>query len=216
MNCGSSSSWDAAPRCVVAPEVMAIDDEGSVQLTLGQEFVNELLEWYFRGVMNAHKVCVLCHRTSLCGVSEAAPYAHSPASQSGKFQRKLDAALGMEKEDDDFYTMETPLLCREDHERVQEAMLVNPPHESLAREVAESPDLLKSWSRKILSEPWVQAHERNPLVQSASREERPRILLVALYMDVTRFAKRDSLFRSSPSQDVAVGTATAVCSSLVG
>ena len=58
--------------------------------------------------MNARKVCVLCHWASLSGVSDAAPYALSPASQSGKFQRKLDAALGMEKEDDNFYTMETP------------------------------------------------------------------------------------------------------------
>ena len=58
----------------------------------------------------------------------------------------------MEKEDDDFCTMETPLLTREDNERVQEAVLVNPLHVSFARQVAESPDLLKSWSRKIESE----------------------------------------------------------------
>ena len=84
----------------------------------------------------------------------------SPASQSGKFQRKLDAALGMVK----------------DHERFQEAMLDHPAHERFAPEVAESPDLLKSWSRKIESELWVKAYERHPLVQSASREERTRIL----------------------------------------
>ena len=96
-----------------------MDGEGSVQLTLGQEFVNELLEGYFRGVMNGRKVCVPCHWASLSGVSDAAPCALSPTSQSGKFQRKFDAALGMGKEDDDFYTMEIPLLSREDHERVQ-------------------------------------------------------------------------------------------------
>ena len=126
-------------------------------------------------------------------MSDSVPCAPSPASQSGKFQRKLDATLGMKKEDDDFYTMETPLLSREDHERVQEAMLVNPLHESVAREVAESPDLLESWSRKIESEPWVVAYEHHPLVQSASREERTKILRVALHMDATQFAKRNSL-----------------------
>ena len=52
---------------------------------------------------------------------------------------------------------------------------------------------LLPWSRKIESEPWVKAYERHPLVQSASRVERTRILLVALYMDATLFAKRDSL-----------------------
>ena len=46
---------------------------------------------------------------------------HAKAACSAKFQRKLDAALGTGKEDD-FYTMETPLLSREDHERVQEAI----------------------------------------------------------------------------------------------
>ena len=101
-------------------------EEGPVQLTPGREFVNELLEEYFRGVMNARKVCVLCHWASLSGVSDAAPRAPSPASQLGKFQRKLNAAPGMRKEDDDFYTKETPLLSREDHERAQEAMLANP------------------------------------------------------------------------------------------
>ena len=80
---------------------------------------------------NARKVCVHC-RLSL---------------SRGKFQGKLDAALGMEKEDDDFNTLETPLLSREDHGRVQEALLVNPFHEGVAREVAESPDLLKPLSR---------------------------------------------------------------------
>ena len=89
-----------------------------------------------------------CSVIALSGVSEAAPYALSTASQSGKFQGKLDAALGMGKEDDDFNTLETPLLSREDNGRVQEALLVNPFHEGVAREVAESPDLLKPWSRQ--------------------------------------------------------------------
>ena len=51
---------------------MAMDDEGSVQLTPGQEFVNELLEGYFRGVMNARKMCMLCHWASLSGLSDPA------------------------------------------------------------------------------------------------------------------------------------------------
>ena len=96
--------WD------VAPEEMAIDEEGSMQLKTGQEVVNELSEGYFRGVMNARKVCVLCRWASQSGMSDAAPYAPSPASQSGKFQPKLDAALGMGKEDNDFYTMEAPTV----------------------------------------------------------------------------------------------------------
>ena len=62
------------------------------------------------------------------------------------------------------------------------------PEKSRGRQIC-----LKSWSRKIESEPWVKAYERHPLVQSASREERTRILPVALYMDATQFAKRDSL-----------------------
>ena len=79
---GASSSWDVAFHWDVAPEEMAMDDEESLQLTLGQEFVHELLDGYFRGVMNARKVCVLCHWASLSGVSEAIPYALSPARAS--------------------------------------------------------------------------------------------------------------------------------------
>ena len=48
-----------------------MDVEESVQLTLCKEFVSELLKGYFRGAMNARKVCVHCHWASLSGVSEA-------------------------------------------------------------------------------------------------------------------------------------------------
>ena len=58
MKRGASSSWDVTPHWDVAPEEMEVDDEGSVQLALGQEFVHELLEVYFRGVMKARKVSV--------------------------------------------------------------------------------------------------------------------------------------------------------------
>ena len=68
MKRGSSSSWEVALHWDVAPEEVAVDDEGSQKLTPGQEeFVNELLEVYFRGVMNARNVCVLCHWVSLSG-----------------------------------------------------------------------------------------------------------------------------------------------------
>ena len=42
MKRGASSFWDVVPRWDVAPEEMAVDDEGSVQLKLGQEFMNIL------------------------------------------------------------------------------------------------------------------------------------------------------------------------------
>ena len=58
MKRGASSSWDVTPHWDVAPEEMEVDDEGSVQLALGQGFVHELLEVHFRGVMKARKVSV--------------------------------------------------------------------------------------------------------------------------------------------------------------
>ena len=146
--------------------------------------------------MNARKVCVLCHWASLSGVFEAALLpshrshrALSPASRASSNANSTQRwTWGRRTTTSSQWT--TPLLSREDHERLQEAMLVNPPHESFAREVSVSPDLLKFWSRKIASKPWVKAHERHPLVQSGSREER---MLVALYVDATQLAKSDSL-----------------------
>ena len=78
----------------------------------------------------------------------------------------------MLKEDHGFYTCETPLMGREEHDRVQEGMPV-----SFVQEVEEHPESLKSWSRKIASEPWEEADERHSLAQSSSREERTRIFL---------------------------------------
>ena len=52
MKRGVSSSWNVAPSWDVAPEELAMDGEGAVQLTHGQEFVNEFLKGSYRGVMN--------------------------------------------------------------------------------------------------------------------------------------------------------------------
>ena len=68
------------------------------------------------------------------------------------------------------------------------------PHTKVLPETSRSRQiLLKSQSRTIQAEPWKKAYERHPLVQSASREERTRILPVGLYMDARQLAKRDSL-----------------------
>ena len=111
---------------------------------------------------------------------------------SSTCQRKLDEALGMFKEDHGFYTCETPLMGREEHDCVQEGTPVSF-HESFVQEVEEYPESLKSWSRKIASEPWVEAYERHSLAQSSTRKERTRIFLMALHEDATQFSQRDSL-----------------------
>ena len=98
----------------------------------------------------------------------------------------------MFKEDHGVYTCETPLMGREEHDCVQEGTPVSF-HESFVQEVEEHPESLKSWSRKIASEPSVEAYERHSLAQSSPREERTRIFLLALYADATQFSQRDSL-----------------------
>ena len=66
-------------------------------------------ECTFGGVLPWCHECPRSLRALSLGFAEwsVPTYALSPAFQSGKFQRELDATLGMEKEDDDFHTKET-------------------------------------------------------------------------------------------------------------
>ena len=154
----------------VAPEELLIHDEGAVQLTHGHEFNNEPLEW----------VSSWCHECSqsLClhWSVHGRPLRAIDSFFSCAFQRNLDAALEILKEDHGFYTCETPVMGREEHDSVQDGMPVSL-HESFHHEVVEHPESVKSWSRKIESEAWVEAYERHSLFRSSSRRLRMRWLV---------------------------------------
>ena len=159
-----------APKPDVAPEELLIHDEGAVQLTHGQEFNNELLEWVLSWCHECSQS--LCPHRSVHG----RPLRAIDSLFSCAFQRKLDAALEMLKEDHGFHTCETPVMGGEEHDSVQDGMPVSL-HESFHQEVEEHPESMKSWSRNIESEPWVGAYERHSVVRSSSRRLRMRWLV---------------------------------------
>ena len=159
----------------------------------GQRLVNELLEMYASGVFCQRLVSApLCHWAMMAGVEEADRYALSTKT-SGRVQWKLDQALGFGRLDQRMYNVPTPMLSHVDDEKEQALVAIIPSHECLLREVADQPDAASSWSVQMTEDQWIGAYNDHPVVKTASVEERRTIVPLALHMDATAFAKRDSL-----------------------
>lgn len=188
------SPWDVPPSkrpWDIAPGRDESDDD-EVQVHPGQRMVDELLESYLEGTLSAKKFCVVCYHAFHAGVEEARPYAFRPgAEETGHYQRKLDSALNFKADDDKLYSVDVPLTIH--GERRKSSMLVRLPHECLQEQLQNDPTVLTDWEANIQNETWVRAYEQHPLVRGASREDRRRVLPIALYMDSTEFQTQDSL-----------------------
>ena len=132
------------------------------------------------------------------GVEEAATYAVPPMTktkteqQSGKYQRKLDKAYGFDYHDNELYPVPSPMRNHITGERETGTVWMKLPNESFSRELDENQDLIAKWQRGIQAE-WVPAWETHHRVANASADERKWIFGFALFMDASKFQKRDSL-----------------------
>eukprot|EP00959_Pyramimonas_sp_CCMP1952_P454458 9469938-Pyramimonas_sp.AAC.1 len=178
-------------------ERAAEDESAKQKKEHGNDLVELILDHYLTGrKISAKSVCILCWHAHGAGVEQAERFKLSPTSQSGKFQRKLDTALGFEEMDSRLYFMETPGVGRYDEARCPQTVSTTPPHEAIASEIEKDPYILESWSSKAVGheEEWMKAYFNHPLVKSATPEERKRILPIALYQDKAPYTKDDSFW----------------------
>ena len=181
----SASSWDDGV------EQAGDDDLEQGEPNPSEEFVSLLTDMYLSGKMHAKAVCVLSFWAAKAGVEAAKPFALHPQAATGHYQRKLDTALGMPNTDANSYQLEVPGHNRRDATRTAHTITTRPCHESIAREINARPAILQEWSAQMEGT-WVEAYEKHSVVQSAPREERERILPLAIYMDATPFTTTDS------------------------
>ena len=134
------------------------------------------------------------HLLEKMGHPEAKPYALKPTSQTGKFQRKLDTALDLEKTDASLYPVKAPLKDIRTGYRTCADVLAQPAHEALCLEVEENARVLDSWRQNIdEAADWIKQYDEHPLVVNATREQKMRILPVTIYMDGAEYNKKDGL-----------------------
>lgn len=106
-----------------------------------RELVSFLLSLNFAGQLSARTLCTICWwvRRTGCSSQEVARLALNPASQSGKFQRRIDAALGLSAEKESSYRISVPGYTKHGVTRQDLTTAVEVPYEQLLEEIAANP-----------------------------------------------------------------------------
>ena len=121
---------------LIESDDVEIRDKKLLQQDAQREFVDMLSYMNACKRLSAHDLCVLCHWVTEMGVEGVVNnFALAPGKQSGKYQRRLDSAQGVEKHDPKFYMLE--VACNDkyaDSRSVQDVTTI-PAHEALCREI---------------------------------------------------------------------------------
>ena len=160
--------------------------------------MEDLHELYFSGRIDGKILGHLSWRLSGLGVEDAEPFAVAPTTrsrrdqQSGRYQQKLDTAYGFKFDDNELYPIKVPMRDHLTGERDFDTVWIQPPHESMARELDEDEGVRRDWQDNI-ADPWIPAWEQHPRVRGATPEERRSMFGFSFYMDASRFQLRDAL-----------------------
>ena len=157
------------------------------------KLIDFLLGLYLSSQLSAKDFCIACYYMTQAGWEQAAPYALSPDSQSGKFQDKLDTALDFTKDNTSYYPVLAPMKNAHTGERETGTVLMGLPHEMIDRELNEKPQLVEQFAETVSQAEWLPIWESNPIIVRSSASERLRYLPLALYMDAARHGVREEL-----------------------
>lgn len=154
----------------------------------GNFLVDFLLGLHYAGKLSARSLCVICFYASRAGAAgKVGSFGFRPEAPSGHFQRHLDAANGinMNQQLSWRYSVGVPLHDKYDRSRNQHALLVNVPHEALNEEILDDPSILQ----RAAEMSWPPAWWANPIVAAATCI----VLPLALYLDGVPSTARDGI-----------------------
>jgi hypothetical protein len=127
-------SWEDDPESDHDNDWGECSDDGEVAAeTAGGQLVSLLLEHMLYSRLSTAQTCVLMHWANEAGISEAKPYSLRPGRSSGHYSRKMNNALGFNR-NSDLYEMEVPGHGKHDLERSRHACATLP----LARAVSNT------------------------------------------------------------------------------
>jgi len=166
------------------------DAAGVSQEEAGEELAGLLIHLRLQGTLSAKQACVLAHWAQAAGAAgPVRDFACPPTLPSGHYQRKLDGYLRIGPDDPEFYLLPVPGHDKAVADRTVHRLECVPPHEALARELAQDPGLL----RRIPSAPaegeWAENYRQHPVVLAAAGQP---VLPLALYVDGVPFTVHDS------------------------
>lgn len=169
------------------------DDEGDNELTptrAANLLISLLLELVYTNSLSAHSLCLICFYASEAGACDPiSKFAVGPGQQSGKYQRRVDSATGVDLKKETKFAYKVPVaqLAKYDQARSIHQMVVHLPHEQLAAEVAQQPV-----AAELADEEWTAAYHEHPVVVDSKGTGTP-VIPYALYLDGISFTRTDSL-----------------------
>ena len=168
--------------------------EGPSAEAAAEELVRFLLDLQIGGRMSARTLCVICWWASKAGCrsSELAKYAHEPEAQSGKFQRRIDSAMGISVNTAS-YSIRVPVYKKGGVTREEEETAVEIPYEQLLAEIADTPDFEDTLRNAVDQNRMPISYYSHEVVRAAraAGEAKPPVP-VGLFIDGVAFLKKAS------------------------
>ena len=111
----SSHAWEHYDHAWEAGEYHVAWDDSSdehaapTRAECGEQLAGLLSDLRFKGTLSAKQCCVIAHWAAGAGAcGPVSEFCLGPNSQSGHYQRKLDAYLGAKDDTKDFYYISVP------------------------------------------------------------------------------------------------------------
>ena len=143
-----------------------------------------------RGVLRAKHVCCLSFWAAGGGCANADAFELRPDAGSGHFSRKFDSANKVDLKAGN-YELGVPGHLRGDHTRMVHTVEVMPAHESLAAEIAETPDMATRLEIALQREILPECYYTHPVVVNAPAGV--STYPVAFYVDGLQYTRVDSV-----------------------
>lgn len=157
----------------------------------GEMFFEFVTDLYFRGVLSARNLCVLCWWAKLSGLTgPATECAYKPDAAMGSFQRHLNRVLGFNDADAQLY--EVPIIGHSRHDLSRSTTFVPmlPPHEIIHREISETPELRQQLEQACRSDTFAENYWGHSVTK---RFPKGSVFPLSLYIDGVPYSATDSI-----------------------
>lgn len=169
------------------------DDDADLTPAQAAERLFEYLEDSFlSGESSAKTIAILAYFAVKAGVQgPIEKMAMAPGALDSSYHRKIAKTVGLDVADERLQNIKVPGYRRAERSRVELDLPVVPPHESIAEEVNQNPDLVEEVQSCVADEEWSGVYARHPVVMTARPDE--PVLPGALYVDGLPYSNTDGV-----------------------
>ena len=140
----SSEHWSPSAAAASDDERWSASSAPDEEEPLGEEAAGELIKFlltrHVEGTISARTMCVICWWAvkAGCRSEKVSKFAYSPEAQTGKYQRHVDAAMGVSTKNQSSYRVDVPSYLKHGLTRQEVPTTVGIPHEQLLEEIADN------------------------------------------------------------------------------